>query len=269
MHVSLFLFYIGLSAAAIVKREAEAEASPEAEADPGYVRHGGYASSAPVCTLTPVKKCVPRQVENPRKVCQTVVDIHEDTVVTQTCEEVVRTVCTQTSEKASTHSHVVDKSTRLVEAGVPKALPHPAPVHAHAYGKREAEAEPEAEADPEADPYYGNYGRRGYGGYGHGHVVAHVAPVKAVVAPPVCDSVPEKKCVDVPVSTPRKVARTVCDTVVDVTTIEDCHETVTKTCQQSHTKTSSHSAVVGHETKVVATAVPVATAVHQGAAYHG
>merc|ERR1712098_360344 len=201
MQLSVFLFYIGLTTAAIVKREAEAEASPEAdaEADPGYVRHGGYASTAPVCTLTPVKECVPRKVENPRKVCQTVVDIHEDTVVTQTCEEVVRTVCTQTSEKASHHSHVVDKSTRLVEAGVP-----------------------------------------------------------------------EKKCVDVPVSTPKKVARTVCDTVVDVTTIEDCHETVTKTCQQSHTKTSSHSAVVGHETKVVATAVPVATAaVHPGAAYHG
>merc|ERR1712098_851941 len=280
MQLSVFLFYIGLTTAAIVKREAEAEASPEAEAeaDPGYVRHGGYASTAPVCTLTPVKECVPRKVENPRKVCQTVVDIHEDTVVTQNCEEVVRTVCTQTSEKASHHSHIVDKSTRLVEAGVPKALPHPAPVHGH-YGKREAEAEAEAEADPEADPYYGNYGRRGYGGYGrygryggygHGYVVAHAAPVKAVVAPPVCSSVPEKKCVDVPVSTPRKVARTVCDTVVDVTTIEDCHETVTKTCQQSHTKTSSHSAVVGHETEVVATAVPVATAaVHPGAAYHG
>merc|ERR1711955_47607 len=279
MQLSVLLFYMGVTTAAIVKREAEAEASPEAEADPGYVRHGGYASTAPVCTLTPVKECVPRKVENPRKVCQTVFDIHEDTVVTETCEEVVRTVCTQTSEKASHHSHIVDKSTRLVEAGVPKALPHPAPVHGHSYGKREAEAEPEAEADSEADPYYGNYGRRGYGGYGrygryggygHGHVVAHAAPVKAVVAPPVCSSVPEKKCVNVPVSTPRKVARTVCDTVVDVTTIEDCHETVTKTCQQSHTKTSSHSAVVGHETKVVATAVPVATAVvHPGAAYHG
>merc|ERR1711955_190754 len=147
MQLSVFLFYIGLTPAAIVKREAEAEASPEAEADPGYVRHGGYASTAPVCTLTPVKECVPRKVENPRKVCQTVVDIHEDTVVTQNCEEVVRTVCTQTSEKASHHSHIVDTSSRLVEAGVPHAIPHGHGVVAgHAgYHKREAEAEAEAE----------------------------------------------------------------------------------------------------------------------------
>merc|ERR1712126_419732 len=91
MKFPVFLFCVGLSAAAIVKREADAEA------DAGvYASHGGYAS-APVCTVTPVKECVPRQVENPRKVCQTVFDIHEDTVVTETCEEVVRTVCTQTS----------------------------------------------------------------------------------------------------------------------------------------------------------------------------
>jgi len=261
MHISLFLFYIGLSTAAIVKREAEAEASPEAEADPGYSRHGGYASTAPVCTLTPVKECVPRKVENPRKVCQTVYDIHEDTVVTETCEEVVRTVCTQTSETASHHSHVVDTSSRLVETGVPHAIPH-GPVVGHGvvaghsgYHKREAEA------DPEADPAY----RRGAPiRRVHAHVhrpAAYTAPAVVakpahqVVTPPVCNSVPEKKCASHPVSTPRKVARTVCDTIVDITTIQDCHETVTKTCQQSHTSHSSHSAVVGHETKVVAAGV--------------
>merc|ERR1712179_385821 len=122
--------------------------------------------------------------------------------------------------------------------------------------RREAEAEAEPgygsapEADPVADPVYG--------------VVVHSVPVKKVT-PPVCSTVPEKECVKVPVSTPRKVARTLCDDVVDVTTIEDCHETVTKTCHRSHT--SSHSAVVGHETKVVATAVEVPT-VPLGAAYH-
>jgi len=250
MQLSVFLFYIGLTTAAIVKREAEAEASPEAEADPG-----GYLSTAPVCKTSPVRKCVPRKVERPRKVCQTVVDHHEDTVVTETCEEILRTVCL-TSEPVSQQSQVVDISTRLVEAGVPKAIPHLTSVHA--IKRRGAEAE--AEADPEAEAV----------GYKLVPVAAPAVPVKPVPTPPVCSSVPEKKCVNVPVSTPRKVARTVCDTVVDVTTIEDCHETVTKTCQQSHTKTSSHSAVVGHETKVVATAVPVATAaVHPGAAYHG
>merc|ERR1712105_252460 len=108
------------------------------------------------------------------------------------------------------------------------------------YHKREAEAE------AEADPAYR---------YAAPAPVVHAEPAHQVVTPPVCNSVPEKKCASHPVSTPRKVARTVCDTVVDVTTIQDCHETVTKTCQQSHTSNSSHSAVVGHETKVVATAV--------------
>merc|ERR1711962_1298330 len=157
MKFPVFLFCLGLSAAAIVKREADAEADPEADAGV-YASHGGYAS-APVCTVTPVKECVPKQVENPRKVCQTVFDIHEDTVVTETCEEVVRTVCTQTSETASHHSHVVDTSSRLVEAGVPAAIPH-----------------------------------------GHG-VVAEPVPAQ-VITPPVCNSVPEKKCAKHPVSTP-------------------------------------------------------------------
>merc|ERR1712098_367815 len=127
------LLCAGLSAAHVTKREAEADA----EADPSY-GHAAYAT-APQCTLTPVKECNPRQVEKPRKVCQTVVDVHEDTVVHKT-----------------------------------------------------------------------------------------------------------------PVSRPRKVARVVCDTIVDVTTIEDCVETVTKHCTSSSTHQSAHSAVVGHDSKVVA-----------------
>lgn len=266
----LFLFCVGLSAAALVKREADPEANPDAdpEADPGlYRQHGGYASE-PVCTLTPVKECKPRTVENPRQVCQTVIDIHEDTVVTENCEEVVTTQCTQTSQTVAHASAIVDKSTRLVETGVPRPIPVAAPVavaHAHApvvatvghgnyghggahYGKREAEAEPEADAEP------------GYG-YGRGYAVAapvavHSAPAQSVSAP-VCNSVPVKQCNKVPVSTPRKVARVVCDTIVDITTIEDCHETVTKTCQQTSTSHSSHSAVVGHDSKVIAQAVEV------------
>merc|ERR1711962_858395 len=107
------LLCAGLSAAHVTKREAEADA----EADPSY-GHAAYAT-APQCTLTPVKECNPRQVEKPRKVCQTVVDVHEDTVVHETCEEVVTTQCTQTSQTASSHTALVDKSTRLVETGVP------------------------------------------------------------------------------------------------------------------------------------------------------
>merc|ERR1711864_23109 len=91
-----------------------------------------------------------------------------------------------------------------------------------------------------------------------GHAVGYVAPVAQQVSTPVCNSVPTKKCRKVPHSTPRKVARTVCDTVVDVTTIQDCHETVTRVCQQTHTSHASHSAVVGHDTKVIDTGENVA-----------
>merc|ERR1712179_226336 len=66
-----FLLCVSLTAAAIVRREAEP---------------GGYGAE-PQCTVTPVKECKQRTVETPKKVCQTVVDKHEDTVVTETCEE--------------------------------------------------------------------------------------------------------------------------------------------------------------------------------------
>merc|ERR1712168_985309 len=121
MRSFVFLFFVGLSAAAVVKRDAE----PEAEADPSGYRTGGY-SSAPVCNETPVRECKPRHIENPRKVCQTVYDTHEDTVVTEHCEEIVTTQCTQTSQSASQNSEVVDQFTRLVETGVPRAIDHSA-----------------------------------------------------------------------------------------------------------------------------------------------
>ena len=236
----------------------------------------------------------PNKVNGPHQnsqVCQTVIDLHEDTVVTENCEEVITTTCTQVSQVRVDHngdeadnekghqvtkspsqeahhtSAVVDRSHRLVEEGVPVpyAAHPPAPAHGHAgYGKREAEADAEAQplAEAEADPYYSHRGyHRGYHGYGHlAHAKGHPAPVPAPVhaahspkkvSPPVCESVPVKTCNKVPVTTPRKVPRTVCDTVVDVTTIEDCTETVTKHCSQTSTSHHSHSAVVGHETKVI------------------
>merc|ERR1712212_1365723 len=60
--------------------------------------------SAPACTRTPVKECVPRTVETPRKVCQTVVDVFEDTPIPERCQEVITTTCTQTSEE----SHITE-----------------------------------------------------------------------------------------------------------------------------------------------------------------
>merc|ERR1712183_77140 len=114
--------------------------------------------------------------------------------------------------------------------------------------RREAEAEAEAKPEPEAeaDAHYG----------------AVIAPVALVSAPvvvtthepvksagyPVCNSVPVKTCERIPTATPRKV----CDTVVDVTTIEDCTETVTKHCQHTSSSTSSSSKVVGQHSVVPA-----------------
>merc|ERR1711872_1150049 len=149
MKLFSLLLCAGLSFASVTKREADADA----DADPSY-GHAIIGSTAPQCSLTPVKQCNPRQVEKPRKVCQTVVDVHEDTVVHETCEQVITT--------------------------------------------------------------------------------------------------PVKNCHKTPVSRPRKIARVVCDTIVDVTTIQDCVETVTKTCTSSTTTQSAHSAVVGHDSQVVA-----------------
>lgn len=117
------------------------------------------------------------------------------------------------------------------------------------YGKREAEAE--ADAAPEAEADAGHYG---------------YAASPVVAAAPVCSSVPVKKCNSVPVSTPRKIAKTVCKTVEDITTIEDCQETITTECTQTSTKVAHSSAVIGHDTKVgpaevVAHAAPVAPVV--------
>ena len=226
------LLFAGASQAFLVRREAEAD--PEAE--PGY----GYgAVSPPVCKSVPVTTCNPRQVETPRQECHQEYDEIVDTTITEHCEEVITTTCHQTSTHTKHSSAVVGHDSKVVASGVaagpvavagPVAGPVVAGYGAHVgYGKREAEPE----ADPEADP-----------GYGYGAV----GPVAA--SAPVCESVPVKKCNKVPVSTPRKVAKTVCKTVTDITTIEDCQETVTTECTQTSTKVASHSKVVGTDTKV-------------------
>merc|ERR1712053_28503 len=164
-------------------------------------------------------------------------DIYEDVVVTEKCRELVTTTCTQTTQTATHTSAVVDTSTNLVQAGVPKP-----PVRR----RREAEAEahygaviaPVAVVAPVV----------------HAPVVTTHEPVKSA-GYPVCNSVPEKTCESIPTSTPRKVARTVCDTVVDVTTIEDCTETVPKHCQPTTSSPSSSSQVVGSHSKVVTNAL--------------
>ena len=161
-----------------------------------------------------------------------------DTTITEHCEEVITTTCQQTSTHTKHSSAVVGHDTKVVATGVAAGPVAVAGYGAHVvkagYGKREAEPEADAEAEP---------------GYGYGAV----GPVAA--SAPVCESVPVRKCNKVPVSTPRKVGRTVCKTVTDITTIEDCQETVTTECTQTSTKVATHSKVVGTDTKVGPAAV--------------
>jgi len=248
MRFFAFLLCASFASAALVKREAEAAAEADPAADPeaepayGLNVNGGYAE--PVCTFTPVKTCNPRQVSTPRKVCQTVVDIYEDVVVTEKCKEVVTTTCTQTTQTATHTSSVVDTSTNLVQAGIPKP-----PVRRRREAEAEAEAEAKPEADAEAEAHYGAVAL-----VSAPVVVTTHEPVKSA-GYPVCNSVPVKTCERIPTATPRNVARTVCDTVVDVTTIEDCTETVTKHCQHTSSSTSSSSKVVGSHSQVVTSAL--------------
>merc|ERR1712029_737368 len=114
------------------------------------------------------------------------------------------------------------------------------------------EAAPEAEADAD-----------GFGiGYG--------ASPRAVSAP-VCNSVPEKVCKDRTIETPRKVCHTEHDEIVDTTITEHCEEVITTKCEQTSTQSRHSSAIVGQDSKVVATGVvasPEVTVAH-GASVHG
>merc|ERR1712128_413935 len=93
---------IGLAQSGLVRRDADAE--PEADADAQF--YGGYAgvgpvaavASAPVCTSVPEKTCVPRNIETPRPVCHQEYDEILDTTITEHCEEVITTTCTQSSQ---------------------------------------------------------------------------------------------------------------------------------------------------------------------------
>jgi len=169
---------------------------------PGY--HG------PLCTLTPVRECTPRTVEDKRKVCQTVLDVYEDTVVEEQCEETVTTVCTQKSESKTTTINVVNRSTEKVKTGEPLPADSIATSHQH-YGKREASA---------------------LGLSSHGYV-SH--PVRKV-EPADCKSEPVKDCKEVPTTVKRSVPRVVCETVVEEHQVQDCTETVTRKCTSTEEK---------------------------------
>merc|ERR1711939_972217 len=114
------------------------------------------------------------------------------------------------------------------------------------------EAAPEADADADA-------------GYGYGAV----SP--AAVSAPVCNSVPEKVCKDRTIETPRKVCHTEHDEIVDTTITEHCEEVITTKCEQTSTQSRHSSAIVGQDSKVVATGVVASpeVIVAHGASVHG
>merc|ERR1712121_325388 len=266
-----FFCLVGVSQAFLVRREAEAKAEADADADAGvYGAYGAVAPaavSAPVCNSVPEKVCKDRTIETPRKVCHQEYDEIVDTTITEHCEETITTICEQTSSQTRKSSAIVGTDSKVVATGV---VATPAVTVAHGvptagvvsagygavggvvggavvggagivkagYGKRDADAEPEADADADADA---------------GYISGYASPV--VASAPVCKSVPVKTCNNVPVSTPRKVAKTVCKEVVDVKIIQDCTETVSTTCTQQSVQQSHSSAVVGTDTKVGPAAV--------------
>lgn len=263
MKVSALILTLGLVSAA-VKREAE----PDAEADPQVLHgHKPVSVSAPECHSVPELKCVPRQVETPRKVCHQEYDEIVDTVYTEHCEEVITTTCQQTSTKSILSRQVVGHDSKIVATGVAASAPvtvaHGAPHHGGVVGPAKAvvgpashhlgrrEAEPTAEADPAfIGPHLAQPGP------------AEIQETPAQVSQPVCHSVPVKQCEKIPTHTPRRVGRTVCAEHVDVTTIEDCQEVITTKCHQVSQSVAHASNVVGHDTRVGPAAVVAVDAHH-------
>merc|ERR1712121_607961 len=82
-------------------------------------------------------------------------------------------------------------------------------------------------------------------GFPAGIVAANTGVSPVSTSAPICRSVPVRHCNQVPVNRPRKVAKTVCKTVVDIKIIKDCTDTISTTCTQQSVQQSHSSAVVG------------------------
>merc|ERR1712083_1199658 len=100
------------------------------------------------------------------------------------------------------------------------------------------------------------------------------AYAQGAVSAPVCHSVPEKTCVPRQVETPRKVCHQEYDEILDTVITQHCEEVVTTTCQQVSQTAHHTSAIVGQDSKIVATGVVATPAVtvahgHPVAAGHG
>jgi len=227
--------------------------------------------SQPVCNSVPQKVCKDRSVETPRKVCHTEHDEIVDTTIIEKCEERVTTKCEQTSSQSRATSAVIGQTSKVVATGI------------IASGEATVGVGPSVATG--AVTGIGGYGAGGLigtaggvigaggllgaggltvgtgyagglvgytkrdadadAGFTGGVAVANTGVSPVSTSAPICRSVPVRHCDQVPVNRPRKVARTVCKTVVDIKIIKDCTDTVATTCTQQSVQQSHSTAVVG------------------------
>jgi len=268
--------FIGFAKGAVVKRDAEPD-----NLGLGYgagIVTGGVTGvspaqvSQPVCNSIPEKVCKDRTVETPRKVCHTEHDEIIDTTITEHCEERVTTKCEQVSSQTRHSQAIVGSDSKVVATGIVASGeatvavgPSLATGTVAGYGAGGALATGGivatgglAVGSGYADGYgysglastYSGYAKRDAdAGFAAGIVAANTGVSPVSTSAPICRSVPVRHCNQVPVNRPRKVAKTVCKTVVDIKIIKDCTDTISTTCTQQSIQQSHSSAVVGSNSR--------------------
>jgi len=270
--------FIGFTQGAVVKRDADPD-----NLGLGYgsgIVTGGVTGvspaqvSQPVCNSVPEKVCRDRSVETPRKVCHTEHDEIIDTTITEHCEERVTTKCEQVSSQTRHSQAIVGSDSKVVATGIVASGeavvatgPSIATGAVAGYGAGGAIATGGivatgglAVGSGYADGYgysglastYSGYAKRDAdadAGFSAGIVAANTGVSPVSTSAPICRSVPVRHCNQVPVNRPRKVAKTVCKTVVDIKIIKDCTDTISTTCTQQSIQQSHSSAVVGSNSR--------------------
>jgi len=274
--------FIGFTQGAVFKRDADPD-----NFGLGYgsgIVKGGVTGvspaqvSQPVCNSIPEKVCKDRSVETPRKVCHTEHDEIIDTTITEHCEERVTTKCEQVSSQTRHSQAIVGSDSKVVAKGIVSSGEATVAVgpstatgavagyvaggaiatggligstgiassgglavgsgYANGYGYGGL-----------ASTYSGYTKRDADAGFSAGIVAANTGVSPVSTSAPICRSVPVRHCNKVPVNRPRKVAKTVCKTVVDIKIIKDCTDTVRTTCTQQSVQHSKSSAVVGSNSR--------------------
>merc|ERR1711970_1110854 len=268
--------FFGFTQGAVVKRDAEPD-NLGLGYGAGYISGGvtGVSPaqvSQPVCNSVPEKVCKDRTVETPRKVCHTEHDEIIDTTITEHCEERVTTKCEQVSSQTRHSQAIVGSDSKVVATGIVASGEATVAVgpslatgtvagygaggaiatggivntgglavgsgYADGYGYSGLASYAKRDADADADA-----------GFAAGIVAANTGVSPVSTSAPICRSVPVRHCNQVPVNRPRKVAKTVCKTVVDIKIIKDCTDTVATTCTQQSIQHSKSSAVVGSNSR--------------------